>query len=357
MIATSECACGNPLKEDGTRCETCSALQVLDLAPGATRKEIESTYRVLVKVWHPDRFQTDPKLKEAAEEKLKAINAAHAYLLSVPDGKPRRRAKPKPQPGPTERSANKTYESGVAATTRGSRSRHRSSVDAAVVSTILIRGTILICGIGFVAFLLLGLDSYLSSNPTTGRFYSNYRGQVESAVKSQTARLWDSVEQSTQRNSAAPATPTPATAVQPDGASVAAALPPPPKIPMPYVTTGLTKDEVMGVMGTPTSLTVDTLAYKGSVFYFKNGVVTGWKVDRALIPFRVKLWPQGHVDAHLTTFAVGSSKNEVVAVQGTPNLLSRDKFAYGSSQVFFEDDHVIGWMNDHNSIQLRTAAH
>jgi len=61
---------------------TKEALDVLALRPGATSVEIKEAYRDLVKVWHPDRFGSDPGLRQKAEEKLKQINQAYAVLQS-----------------------------------------------------------------------------------------------------------------------------------------------------------------------------------------------------------------------------------------------------------------------------------
>jgi hypothetical protein len=55
-------------------------LKVLGLASGATGPAIREAYRDLVKVWHPDRFATDPRLRQKAEEKLADLNAAFAHL-------------------------------------------------------------------------------------------------------------------------------------------------------------------------------------------------------------------------------------------------------------------------------------
>lgn len=54
--------------------------RILDLEPGASFEEIKRSYRDLVKVWHPDRFGSDPKLRAKAEEKLKRINLAYEQL-------------------------------------------------------------------------------------------------------------------------------------------------------------------------------------------------------------------------------------------------------------------------------------
>ena len=52
---------------------TNEALDVLALRPGASAVEIKGAYRDLVKVWHPDRFGSDPRLREKAENKLKQL--------------------------------------------------------------------------------------------------------------------------------------------------------------------------------------------------------------------------------------------------------------------------------------------
>jgi hypothetical protein len=58
------------------------ALEVLGLGPDATAAEIKETYRDLVKVWHPDRFGNDLRLRRKAEEKLQQINLAYRVLRS-----------------------------------------------------------------------------------------------------------------------------------------------------------------------------------------------------------------------------------------------------------------------------------
>lgn len=60
------------------------ALDVLALRPGATSAEIKEAYRDLVKVWHPDRFGDDQRLRQKAEAKLKEINEAYNLLQREP---------------------------------------------------------------------------------------------------------------------------------------------------------------------------------------------------------------------------------------------------------------------------------
>jgi hypothetical protein len=60
------------------------ALEVLALRPGATPVEVKEAYRDLVKVWHPDRFGGDPRLRQKAEDKLKQLNDAYRVLRADP---------------------------------------------------------------------------------------------------------------------------------------------------------------------------------------------------------------------------------------------------------------------------------
>jgi hypothetical protein len=59
------------------------ALTVLGLGPSATSVEVKEAYRDLVKVWHSDRFGSDPRLLGKAEDKLKQLNDAYSILESA----------------------------------------------------------------------------------------------------------------------------------------------------------------------------------------------------------------------------------------------------------------------------------
>src|ERR1700761_8106609 len=62
-------------------CDDClEALQRLRLTPPCTAEEIKASYKDHVKVWHPDRFPGDERLRYKAEEETKRINAAYDYL-------------------------------------------------------------------------------------------------------------------------------------------------------------------------------------------------------------------------------------------------------------------------------------
>ncbi len=42
--------------------------RTLELAPGASPEEIKRAYHDLVQVWHPDRFVSNPRLRQVAED-------------------------------------------------------------------------------------------------------------------------------------------------------------------------------------------------------------------------------------------------------------------------------------------------
>ena len=56
-------------------------LKILELETIGSRQEAKRTYKDLVRVWHPDRFQRNPRLKQKADQKLREINLAYKYLL------------------------------------------------------------------------------------------------------------------------------------------------------------------------------------------------------------------------------------------------------------------------------------
>ena len=120
----------------------------------------------------------------------------------------------------------------------------------------------------------------------------------------------------------------------------------------PYVTSGLTPLEVLAILGKPTSSVGRKMCYGGSEIDFRDGEVTGWKID-GKSPIRVKLWPNRPPVPGMTTFGVGSSKSDVIALQGTPSLFSDNEFGYGGSMVFFDNEHVVSWKEDPASVQLR----
>lgn len=358
----SLCPCGNTSEDSNPLCARCAALQVLDLPFDASQAQIKQAYHLLVKVWHPDRFQTDAKLKSAAEEKLKAINAAYISLTS---GEPQpRRARPRPQ-APLE----PTYtapSSAPSATPQPRRFRFGAlGRFAATLATFgaIQRLLVLACGLGMSALLLHYIDTELAADPSTAGVYAGLKSGMVRQLAEPRQRAWDSIESAFHRlhppstASAAPiappdATPVPAPGARPQPASIHATRKTAVVQLQSYITTGLTRDEVLSIAGPPQSSSEDQIIFKGAEIDFKNGQVSGWKIDSSVSSLHVKLWPSPQTDRTLRIFSVDSTKDDVLVVQGTPSILADDKFAYGKSEIYFRNNRVVSWKDDPGSAPL-----
>lgn len=71
------------------------AYETLELDPAAASLEdVRATYHDLVKIWHPDRYQHESlRLRQRADEKLKAITAAYHRIGGAAEDGPGGRAK------------------------------------------------------------------------------------------------------------------------------------------------------------------------------------------------------------------------------------------------------------------------
>lgn len=58
-------------------------LAVLGLGPDASWDDVNQAYKDMMRVWHPDRFQTDERLRKKAEEQSQRINHAMAELRKL----------------------------------------------------------------------------------------------------------------------------------------------------------------------------------------------------------------------------------------------------------------------------------
>lgn len=59
--------------------------RILELEPGASFDEVKQAYRDLARIWHPDRFGGDPRLRQRAENRQKEINEAFQQLEAHAD--------------------------------------------------------------------------------------------------------------------------------------------------------------------------------------------------------------------------------------------------------------------------------
>jgi hypothetical protein len=350
----------------------------------ATEREIKAAYHMLVKVWHPDRFQNDKTLKDAAEAKLKNVNLAYVFLSSA-DGKGGRWQQTAPAPpsaAPPRPSARRQPATKQHSTRRSTWTAGRVPGASAWVLPALKFGF----GIALAAFALL-MTRYLwiafdvqGSSSGLADVLGGSKSGVGWSLKVKERRFLAAVEQDLRRidpRSPAPGA-MPETAEKPEVAekTEAAEMPEaaesqpgqtasaktggrqtvktrstPLKLNS-YITVGSTRDEVIEQQGPPTASSENKLVYGSSELYLKGGSVVGWKIGPRS-PIKVKLWPASSVDPSLDHFSVGSTKDAVLVVQGTPTAFTQNEFEYGGSLVYFQNNRVVNWKNDPASIPLR----
>jgi len=108
-----------------------------------------------------------------------------------------------------------------------------------------------------------------------------------------------------------------------------------------YFTLGSSQDEVLLVQGTPSKIVKDVWHYGLDRVFFKeeNGerVVNGY--DNLAGSLKVRVVP-GKIEDSLALkrgyFTVGDSKDDVVAVQGTPQKVEQNRWFYGAFYVVFD---------------------
>ncbi len=108
-----------------------------------------------------------------------------------------------------------------------------------------------------------------------------------------------------------------------------------------FFTVGSTRDEVLAVQGTPTKFTNDILTYGLSEVILSNGKVHSWRAY-ATSPLKAKLLPAPQIEAR-EFFTVGSTRDEVLAVQGTPTKFTDNTLTYGLSEIILSNGKVVSW--------------
>jgi len=401
------CSCGQCTEEGTTLCPRCEALHILGLGMEAVDSEVRSTYRLLSKAWQPENFADDPRLKDSAEVKLKDIQSAFEFLTltSTDRGGAQRpvylstrlaAAATVPEPvselrvafghiaapsvtQPSQAQAT-AFRPAVAPAEEPSQTLQTNGIfwqkykiPLAVLAAIAALAILLLVWtasssnpqaddsaatahtpsakvkhknplIGLLAFVLDAVDPQPASQISKS-----------SPLASQTATF--SAQGSTPEAVTPDEPSAPADAKNPSPGKSRAeahgthpgkahgALPEGFKL-KPYITVGSTRAEVIALEGNPTASSENKLVYGRSELILRYGAVVSWRIDRVTSPLRVKLWPRVFVDPYLDFFTVGSTKDEVIKVQGTPTAFTEDQFEYGGSIIYFSNNRVVRWKSD-----------
>ena len=302
--------------------------RILEVELGAPLEDVKRAYRELVKVWHPDRFTHDPKLQIKAQEKLKAINLAYERICA--GGSARRESK-------SDKPADSRSGAQTAAPPQSPRSatmpaketpwgRRFAQAAMAVVLIVVVRAI----------FSTKDNPQPRSAGNQVAYFEPRPAAQAPLPSPVDAQRKIENhisaitpVEKQTAKGALSQSGP----AIVTEDTSA----------PRSFFTVASSKNEVLAVQGTPDEFsdTVFTYPY-GSKVFFQGGHVVSWKMSPTF-PLKVKLLLHSVVEDR-GFFTIGSTKDEVLAVQGTPDEFTDTVFTYPyGSRVFFKGDHVVSW--------------
>ena len=248
----------------------------------ATQTEIKDAYRTLAKVWHPDRFPGDEHLRLKAEEKLKEINSAY-QLLTTPEDKGAYRPSSRPAPAPED------FHQATAAATE-ERSYRRPTGDFVSPPFRMRRRTSRKWLAIPVATLLAGgiWMALRYVNPTSWDFWN-----ATTTGGSAASQAGSSAETTAKRAN------------------------------------GQGSKEKPGANGSA-GLAEKTGAHTRTKVVSSGASLVEYPSDDPLVPY----------------FTIGSTKDDVLRVQGTPDKVTGNVFAYGLSEVYFRNGRVDSWHTD-----------
>lgn len=321
--------------------------RVLELEPGATQEDVRQAYRELVKVWHPDRFAHDPKLQKKAQEKLKQINLAYETTKAADGNSSTESARSEAAPpSPPPPSAPPSQKSPI---------RRIGSIIVAVLIFSVLKACHSVSersheprpspissqsGADYQspppqpsnAQTEVKVREQLTLNQIK-RFHQQVREEMPSSLMAMMTiqefshYMHTNIEESD--FSVGFLAPLTGEDIRIQNQSQG------------FFTVGSTKDAVLAVQGSPDKFTDDNFTYGLSEVRFEDGRVVTW-VRYASSPLKAVLLPSVVVEPS-SFFTVGSTKNEVLSVQGTPDKFTTDTFSYGLASVRFHNGKVISW--------------
>ena len=118
---------------------------------------------------------------------------------------------------------------------------------------------------------------------------------------------------------------------------------------LPFFTLGSNRDEVLSVQGSPDYFTETTFHYGYSTVSFEDGLVNGWH-GASTSPLKVELYPPEGISAECFTY--NSTRDQVLAAQGTPSQYTDRMLKFGYSTVSFDEGRVVSWFESAASSPL-----
>ena len=284
---------------------------ILGIGPEATWEELRQAYKSLINIWHPDRFQQEGRRRRLAEEKTKEITQSYKLLAeyykkygalppvvehtetppTAEDTVPPNAAHAVTEPEIQDR------EPPVATVTPGESQKPKRFKFSSIITAATVAGVVY-----FVMENVMWED--FTNLQQGNKPNENLPAQVAEARKDE-----DMDDKKT----------------KPDK----------------FFTVGTSLGEVYAIQGVPTKTENDVWYYGQSKVYFSKGKVVRWE-ENPDNPLRTNSNPEDN-EMRSQFFGKGSSKNQVLSVQGSPDQDSGNIWDYGTSRVYFENGHVKGW--------------
>lgn len=276
---------------------------VLGLSPDTDWETLRAHYRRLISQWHPDRFVADAATQKVAEERSKQITAAYKALESYHRD---HGVLPPVQPAAVQAAARDSQGSeGDESERDGNLAESHASAEALNGVSPRRRGRrrrIVMTLVVLVA-AAYGAQRCIDAPSTSVRQIPQTTGD-EPSVAHREGRL--SERASAQRG----------------------------------ISIGSTFGDVYAIQGIPTRTDGDVWHFGKSRIHFSQGLVVSWDEDP---DFPLRIARNQLVQMSDGHFKIGSTKDEVRAIQGTPVTETTTVWDYGLSRVYFEHNRVIRW--------------
>ncbi len=114
------------------------------------------------------------------------------------------------------------------------------------------------------------------------------------------------------------------------------------------ITLGSSPNDVVAVLGTPTSINRTMWWYENSDVTCKDAIVVGWADNSHIL--KVNLVPA--IGVAVKSFSIGSSPDEVVSAQGTPTSINGTMWWYENSYLQFEGNRVRSYSDNSGILHI-----
>jgi outer membrane protein assembly factor BamE (lipoprotein component of BamABCDE complex) len=323
--------------------------EVLGLERDASIEEVKQAHRDLVRVWHPDRFAHDPQLQQKVQEKLKEINEAYERLQFLYRSHVARASRL----GTQSRARRELEENGYGESRATPESPAEVSLpDQTTDGSAGMRWAAVVLVLLFVRVLSsqISVPSKTTAPEESPLVASSPSPTISPADKSVPSQIEgkDPIQEQS-----SPVTESEENGYQERGEQAEPRASWQPILPSGYFGIGSTKDGVLAIQGEPFLIIRNTWYYKDSSIDFSGDQVSGYSnISKNL---KVRFLPNGD-ESEATSrsyFTIGSTKDEALAVQGTPSSVIGNAWYYKDSSIDFSGDQVSGYSNISKNLKVR----